>query len=50
LATPLGESSADAAAAAEARLASFVPYVREGLDGLDRAAAQGAADGAGAPH
>ena len=45
LATPLEEFPADRSAA-EARLASFVSYARQGLDGLDRAAA----DGAGAPH
>jgi len=45
LATPLEGLPADRAAA-EARLATFVRYVRQGLDGLDRAAV----DGAGAPQ
>ncbi len=49
LATPLEEFPADRAAA-EARLVGFVPYVRRGLEELDRAAAQAAAGGAGTPH
>jgi exosortase len=45
LATPLDEFLADRSAA-DARLAAFVPYVREGLAALDRAEAQAASAGA----
>jgi len=45
LATPLEEFPADRSAA-EARLAAFVPYVREGLAALDRAEAQAVSVGA----